>query len=132
MAAPCWLWSFPTGYLRRRVAQYAGAVPRGHHAIVFSLILAVACCPLGASAQNSVFKLPPVKIPLDIKDQPVTITVWATLTIAPQGRDAKIVSLELTGDLSDLQRNLTGLLASQLDKDDRCGDRRCSWRKKDL
>ncbi len=116
----CRLWSFRTGCLRQRVA---GPVLRGHHALIFSLILAAASFSPGASAQNSVFKLPPVKIPLDIKDQPVTITVWATVTIAPRGRDAKIVNLELTGDLSELQRNLTGLLSSQLNKDDRCGDR---------
>jgi hypothetical protein len=33
------------------------------------------------------------------------------------------MKLALTADFSDLQENLTGLLSSALDKDDRCGDR---------
>jgi hypothetical protein len=33
------------------------------------------------------------------------------------------VNLQVTGDLSDLQRSLTNLLSAQLDKDDRCGER---------
>jgi hypothetical protein len=38
-------------------------------------------------------------------------------------RDLNILKLGLTADLSDLQQNMTGLLSSELDKDDRCGDR---------
>ncbi len=73
--------------------------------------------------QNVVFRIPPVKVPLDVKDQPITITASAILTISSKDRNLTILSLQLTGDLSDLQRNLTGLLSSQMDKDDRCGDR---------
>jgi hypothetical protein len=79
--------------------------------------------PLVATAQNAVFKIPPVKIPLDIKDQPITITASAILTISSRDRNLRILNLQLTGDLSDLQRNLTSLLSTQLDKDDRCGER---------
>jgi hypothetical protein len=88
-----------------------------------ALILAIGGSPLGAAVQSVVFKIPPVKIPLDVKDQPITITASAILTISSKDRDFTILNLQLTGDLSDLQRNLTGLLSSQMDKDDRCGDR---------
>jgi hypothetical protein len=35
-------------------------------------------------------------------------------------RGLNILKLELAADLSDLQRNMTELLSSELDKDDRC------------
>ncbi len=38
-------------------------------------------------------------------------------------RDLDVFKLELSADMADLQRNMTGLLGSQLDKDDHCGDR---------
>jgi hypothetical protein len=38
-------------------------------------------------------------------------------------RDLTVFKLELTADLAALQENITGLLSSQLDKDDRCGER---------
>jgi len=110
-----------SGQLRRTVARRARPLFLWRHALVLSLIVAASGLP--ASAQNGVFKIPPVKIPLDIKDQPITITAWATLTLSSQDHNLRTLSLDLTGDLSDLQRNLTGLLGSELDKDDRCGDR---------
>lgn len=85
-------------------------------------MVAAAVSPLALSAQNAVFKIPPVRIPLDIKDQPITITASAILTISSRERNVRILNLELFGDLSDLQRNLTGLLGSQMNKDDRCGE----------
>ncbi len=36
--------------------------------------------------------------------------------------DLEVFKLELSADLAELQRNMTGLLSSQLDKDDHCGD----------
>ena len=87
------------------------------------LVLAMGALPIGAAVQNAVFKIPPVKIPLDVKDQPITITASAILTVSSKDRNLTILNLQLTGDLSDLQRNLTSLLSSQMDKDDRCGDR---------
>ena len=91
--------------------------------LALTLVLAMVVSPLVATAQNAVFKIPPVKIPLDIKDQPITITASAILTISSRDRNLRILNLQLTGDLSDLQRNLTSLLSTQLDKDDRCGER---------
>lgn len=87
------------------------------------LALSLAASPLAASTQNAVIKVPPVKIPLDVKGQPITITASAILTVSTKNRTLTTLHLQLTGDLSDLQANLTPLLSSQLDKDDRCGDR---------
>ncbi len=86
-------------------------------------MMVIAASPLSANAQNAVIKIPPVRIPLDVKDQRITITTSAILTISSKDRNLRILNLELTGDLSDLQRNLTPLLSSQLDKDEHCGDR---------
>ena len=91
--------------------------------LALALVLAMVASPLVATAQNVVFKIPPVKIPLDVKDQPITITASAILTISSRDRNLRILNLQLTGDLSDLQRNLTSLLSAQLDKDDHCGER---------
>jgi hypothetical protein len=91
--------------------------------VAVALVLALGAAPLVATAQNGVFKIPPVKIPLDVKDQPISITASAILTLTTKDRNLRILNLQLTGDLSDLQHNLTNLLSSQLDKDDRCGER---------
>jgi hypothetical protein len=92
-------------------------------AMIRFAVLSLFALGLGANAQNAVFKVPPVRIPLEVKDQPITITASAVLTISSRDRNLRILNLQLTGDLSDLQRNLTGLLSTQLDKDDRCGER---------
>src|SRR5271156_2391044 len=91
--------------------------------LAFALVLVMAASALAATAQNAVFKVPPVKIPLEVKDQPITITASAILTLTTKDRNLRILNIQLTGDLSDLQRNLTSLLSTQLNKDDRCGER---------
>jgi hypothetical protein len=103
--------------------RYASIRRKRRGLFALALILAIGCPPLGAAVQSVVFKIPPMKIPLDVKDQPITITASAILTISSKDRDFTILNLQLTGDLSELQRNLTGLLSSQMDKDDRCGER---------
>lgn len=91
--------------------------------LVIALFLAMAASPWAATAQNAVFKVPPVKIPLEVKDQRIMLTASAVLTLTTKDRNLRVLNLQLTGDLSDLQRNLTTLLSAQLDKDDRCGER---------
>jgi hypothetical protein len=76
-----------------------------------------------SSAQNLNFKIPPVKIPLTIKDQTVIITASAQISQAPKTREQNLFNLELRADLADLQQNITALLSSALDKDAQCGDR---------
>jgi len=86
--------------------------------------LLVAAAPTTyADAKNLTFKIPPVKIPLTVKDQTVTIMAWAQISMVSSNKDMQILNLELTADLGELQQNLTALLSAQLDKDDRCGER---------
>jgi hypothetical protein len=47
-----------------------------------------------------------VKIPLDVKDQSIATAASAILTISSR-EQLRILNLQLTGDLSGLQRNLT-------------------------
>jgi hypothetical protein len=89
--------------------------------VAFILLLAAFASPL--LAENETFKIPPVKIPLTIKDQHVTIVASGLITTAPKSHGLNLLNLELTADLSDLQQNLAALLASGLDKDNRCADR---------
>ena len=110
--------SFVAGFNRQTSTSRQQCIP-----LAFALVLALGTSPLAATAQNAVFKIPPVKIPLEVKDQRITITASAILTLSSKDRNLRILNLQLTGDLSDLQQNLTSLLSSQLDKDDRCGER---------
>lgn len=91
-------------------------------ALVLVLILGVGASPVNASDQTLTFKTPPVKIPLNIKDQQVTVLASALITMRTKDQAMNILKLELTADLSDLQQNMTGVLSSELDKEDRCGD----------
>jgi len=75
------------------------------------------------SAENPTFKIPPVKIPFTVKDQQSYITASARISMTANAGDLDIFKLQFTADLAGLQENMTGLLASQLDKDDHCGDR---------
>jgi hypothetical protein len=87
------------------------------------LVLAIGAWPIPAHAQNVTFKIPPVKIPFKIKDQSVTITASAIVSMHSKDQETSMFKLELTADLGELQQNITPLLASQLDKNDACGER---------
>jgi hypothetical protein len=93
-----------------------------HCSALLVLAVIVGASPIRAGAQTATFNIPPVKIPLDIKDQEVSIAVSALVFLVSKGPDLNVLKVELTADLSDLQQNMTSLLSSQLDKDDRCGD----------
>jgi hypothetical protein len=86
-------------------------------------ILAIETSPVPAQAEANTFRIPPVKIPLTVKDQSIPITASALLSLISSDRDVSVFRLELTGDLAALQQNMTPLLSSQLDKDDHCGER---------
>jgi hypothetical protein len=90
---------------------------------VLALLLIAVASPIRASDQNLTFKIPSVKIPLNIKDQHITIAASALITMHAKEHGLNLLNLKLTADLSDLQQNMTGLLSSELDKDDQCGDR---------
>jgi hypothetical protein len=86
-------------------------------------LLAAGASVTCADSKNLSFKIPPVKIPLTVKDQTVTILAWAQISMVSSGKEMQIFNLQLDADLGELQENLTGLLSAQLDKDDRCGER---------
>ena len=87
------------------------------------LVVAIAATPIFGGDKSQSFKIPPVKISLKIKDQQVTIIASGLITMGAKEHGLKILSVELTADLADLQQNFTALLTSELDKDERCGDR---------
>jgi hypothetical protein len=82
------------------------------------LCLAVVCL---AQAQNSslTLKIPPVKTSLNLEGQPVEITAWGAVSAAPSG----VFRLAMTVDMGNFQENLTPVLAAQLNRSDRCGER---------
>jgi hypothetical protein len=90
---------------------------------ILSVILIAGVQANPAQSQNLTFRIPPIKIPFTVKDQAVTITASALISMVSKDRDLNVFKLELSADLADLQQNMTGLLSSQLDKDDHCGDR---------
>lgn len=89
------------------------------------LFLSLGATPLSAQShvQSVTFKIPPTKIPLKVKDDDINIIASANIVLRQQSKGLNILTLDLTADLSDLQQHMTDLLSSQLDKDDRCGDR---------
>ena len=72
-----------------------------------------------AGAEDLELKIAPVKTSFDVKGQAVKITAWGAVSGGPQTP----FKLALTADLSDLQDNIGALLASQLNRSDRCGER---------
>lgn len=97
-------------------------IPRPLSAFLVLLLLLPA--PASAATDQTVtFRIPPVKIPLNVKDQHVTIAASALITLLARERGVNILKLQLSADLAELQQNFTGVLASELDKDDHCGDR---------
>jgi hypothetical protein len=80
--------------------------------------LAVACL---AQAQTGppALKIPPVKTSLTIEGQPVDITAWGGISAASAG----IYQVAVTADLGNFQENLTPVLAAQLNRSERCGER---------
>jgi hypothetical protein len=70
-------------------------------------------------AQMDALKIPPLKSSLTLEGQPVAITVWGAVSPAPAGA----FRLSATVDLGDFQEHLTPILAAQLNRSDRCGER---------
>lgn len=87
-----------------------------------SLVIFVAL-PVGATDKTVTFKIPPTKIPVNVKDQHITMVASGLITLTAKAQGLNILNLQLTADMSDLQQNMTELLGAQLDKDDHCGDR---------
>ena len=81
--------------------------------------LAVAPRPLAAED----LRLPPMKTVLQIENEPVPVTVTGFVSTVPAGADQALFKLGLNVDLAGLQEHITGLLRSQLNQSNRCGER---------
>jgi hypothetical protein len=78
--------------------------------LVFAgLIMSFACL-----AQPDTLKIPPVKTSLALEGQAVALTLWGAISPA---------HLSATVDLGDFQDHLTPILAAQLNRSDKCGER---------
>ncbi|HXM40545.1 MAG TPA: hypothetical protein VN924_04795 [Bryobacteraceae bacterium] len=86
---------------------------------IYILLCILSIFAVEALAEDLELKIPPITTSLDVKGQAVKITAWGTVSSGPQGP----YKLALTADLSDLQDKIGALLASQLDRSDRCGER---------
>jgi hypothetical protein len=111
--------------LFRSVSPNAGVVrllslTRLSAALVLLLVLGTSRSR--ASDPTATYEIPPVKVPLNVKDQQVTIAASAVLAVTKNEQGLNIAKLQLSADLSDLQQNLTEVLSSALDKTDGCGD----------
>ncbi|MFZ0299169.1 MAG: hypothetical protein WAM13_12535 [Candidatus Sulfotelmatobacter sp.] len=76
-----------------------------------------------STGQDFAFHLAPVKSSINFRNQPVVITTSGVISegIAEGGQNT--FKLELAADLSDLQDNMTAVLAAQLNKAETCGER---------
>jgi hypothetical protein len=78
-----------------------------------------ALCLAQAQSGDPRLEIPPIKVSVNLDQQPIEITLWGTVSPAPSG----ILALALTLDLGGLQEHLTPVLAAQLNRSDRCGER---------
>src|SRR5271157_220626 len=77
--------------------------------LIAGLLATVVCL-----AQTDTLKLPPFKTSIVLEGQPVAITVWGTMSPA---------HLSATVDLGDFQEHVTPILAAQMNRSDKCGER---------
>src|ERR1022692_3758548 len=73
------------------------------------LILTVVCL-----AQTATLQLPPLRTSIVLEGQPVAISIWGSVSPA---------HVTATVDLGDFQEHLTPILAAQLNRQDKCGER---------
>ena len=69
-----------------------------------------------AQAADTRLEIPPLKTSVDLDGKPLHFTVWGDL-------DLRGPTLRATVDLSDLQANLTPILAPHIERSEHCGER---------
>jgi hypothetical protein len=76
-----------------------------------------------SNSQDFVFDLPPVRNSITLGAQSISVTTSGAVAkgVADAGQNS--FKLQLTADLSDLQRNFSAALRAQLDRSSRCGER---------
>jgi hypothetical protein len=85
-----------------------------------AIVAAVLSC--SAWCAEPVVRIPPVATHIEIQGQPVEIRISGEVFADDDGGQ-ETVRVLLSADLSDLQRNLTPILAAQLNQSNRCGER---------
>ncbi|MGH9535234.1 MAG: hypothetical protein ACRD2E_10270 [Terriglobales bacterium] len=117
-------WSLRLGFDgRQRSPAGARGVSKLPRAVLALTICACVSPLLAQAGHGRSFKTPPVKIPLNIAGHATDIVAWARVSVAGTGQGLYLLNVQLTADLSDLQRHMTEVLAAELNRDDRCGDR---------
>jgi len=91
-------------------------------AFAVAAVLLLVMLSLPAPAQKITIKIPPVKTTVDIENQPVALSATALIQQLAAPRGENIFRLQISGDLSDLQQNITMILRTALNREDRCGD----------
>lgn len=76
-----------------------------------------------AQGSDVTFNLPEVKSPVSIGNQTVALPVSGELSQIATLQEQRTFKLQIVADLSELQRNTTDLLRSELDQGRACGER---------
>jgi hypothetical protein len=87
------------------------------------LLAVLFTAPLFARSEDLVLTIPPVRTSLIVQNQPVAVIVSGSVSGAAADHNTVAFHLNLTADLSDLQQNMTALLAAQLNRSEKCGER---------
>ncbi len=88
-----------------------------------SLVLVYLAALLLMAAEGLTLTIPPVRMSLNIQNQPIGVTVSGFVSGVAAAGDSAAFQLSLKADLSDLQQNITPLLSSQLNRSEKCGER---------
>jgi len=76
-------------------------------------------CAIGWGQAPAALKIPPVKTTLNLQGQAVDFTAWGTVSAA----SGDVYRLAATVDLGNFQENLTPVMAGELNRSQRCGER---------
>lgn len=74
-------------------------------------------------AQDLTVTLPPVRVSFQAGDRTIAVVTSGTISRIARAGGEETFRLELSADLADLQASATALVAAQLDRSGRCGDR---------
>jgi hypothetical protein len=91
------------------------------------LIAMLRCCLLTAfaafAAAPRTFEIPPVTTEVKVADEVIPLTISGSVSEVSAVGGATLFQLRLNSGLTGLQDHITGLLRSQLNQSNRCGER---------